>query len=68
MKKISVVEWITLVLIVIGAINWGLIGLFNYNIVETIFQTGSLITRTIYLLIGLAGVYELIILVFPPQK
>ena len=51
---------LALVLIVIGAINWGLIGFFGFNLVEAIFGTstaGIVAQRIIYALVGLAGVY-----------
>lgn len=53
----KVVDTIALVLIIIGALNWGLIGLFNFNLVDTIFGTMSVISRIIYTLVGVAGVW-----------
>ena len=47
---------IILTLVIIGGINWGLIGLFNYNLVDSIFGTMSLISRVIYTLVGVAAV------------
>ena len=52
--------YFALVLMVIGAINWGLIGLFGFNLVTWIFgvsSAGIAITRIIYFLVGLAGIY-----------
>lgn len=51
---------IILLLVIIGGINWGLIGLFNFNLVSTLFS-GSLtfIARLIYTLVGLAAVYSI---------
>lgn len=52
--------YLALILMVIGAINWGLIGLFGFNLVTAIFGTstaGIAISRIIYILVGLAGVY-----------
>lgn len=46
-----------LILMIIGAINWGLIGLFEFNLVDAIFGDMSLISRIIYILVGLAGLY-----------
>lgn len=46
-----------LILMIIGAINWGLIGLFEFNLVDAIFGDMSLISRIIYALVGLAGLY-----------
>ncbi|AYK16434.1 MAG: DUF378 domain-containing protein [Methanosarcina flavescens] len=45
------------VLTIIGAINWGFVGLLNFDLVAAIFGKKSFITRLIYTLVGLAGVY-----------
>ncbi|MCT8977977.1 DUF378 domain-containing protein [Clostridium sp. CX1] len=50
---------IALILVVIGAINWGLIGFFNFNLVDSIFGTMSAFSRIIYALVGIAGLYAL---------
>ena len=47
------------ILIIIGAINWGFVGFFNFDLVTTIFQAGSTLTTLVYDIIGLAGVYAL---------
>ncbi len=53
----KIIDKIALLLIVIGAINWGLIGLFNFNLVDTIFGTASLISKIIYVLVGISGLW-----------
>lgn len=53
----KIVDKIALVLIIIGAINWGLIGIFNFNLVDSIFGTMSVISRIIYGLVGLSGLW-----------
>lgn len=53
----KVIDTIALVLIIIGAINWGLIGLFKFNLVDTIFGTMSLLSRIIYTLVGISGLW-----------
>ena len=45
-------------LIVIGALNWGLVGLFGFNLVGMLFGEATAITRLIYTVVGLAGIYE----------
>lgn len=59
---------IILLLVIIGGINWGLIGLFNFNLVSTIFS-GSLtfIARIIYALVGVAALYSITFL-FEDQR
>jgi len=54
--------WIALILMIVGAINWGLIGLFKFNLVEKIFGRGK-ITRLIYTLVGISGLYTLALLI-----
>ena len=53
----KVVDTIALVLIIIGAINWGLIGFFNFNLVDAIFGSMSVISRIIYALVGVSGLW-----------
>ena len=53
----KIVDKIALVLIIIGAINWGLIGIFNFNLVDAIFGTMSVISRIIYGLVGVSGLW-----------
>lgn len=58
----KLVDTIALVLIIIGAINWGLIGIFEFNLVDTIFGTMSLFSRIIYTLVGISGLWGIKIL------
>ncbi|APR76573.1 DUF378 domain-containing protein [Minicystis rosea] len=58
-RDLSTLDWIAVALSVIGAINWGLVGLFNFNVVSAIFGQMSTLTRIIYVLVGLAGLYLL---------
>lgn len=62
MNKLSVLDWIALILIVVGGINWGLVGAFNFNLVAGIFGTMSAVARIVYVLVGLAAIYTLIII------
>ncbi len=52
----------TLVLGIIGCINWGLVGLFNFNLVEYLLGDGALITRIVYVLVMLSGLVNIGIL------
>lgn len=53
------IDTIALILVIIGAINWGLIGLFKFNLVDTIFGTMSALSRIIYTLVGLSGLWSI---------
>ena len=55
----KVLDAIALILIVIGALNWELIGFFNYNLIGSLFGFTSMFSRIIYGLVGLAGIYAI---------
>ena len=52
-------DYTALTLVIVGAVNWGLIGFFNFNLVALIFGSMSWISRIIYALVGLSGLYLL---------
>lgn len=49
----------SLVISIIGCINWGLVGLFNFNLVEYLFGDGSLLTKIVYVLVMLSGLIDI---------
>lgn len=51
---------ISLILVIVGGLNWGLVGLFDVNLVSALFGAGSMLTRIVYILVGLAAVWQLI--------
>ena len=55
----KVIDTIALVLIIIGAIKWGLVGIFNFNLVDAIFGAMSVISRIIYILVGISGLWAI---------
>ena len=57
-----IIQKITLGLIIIGAINWGLIGLFDFNLVSSLFGIDSMLTKIIYILVGISGVIDISLL------
>ena len=50
---------VALVITIIGAINWGLIGIFDFNLVDAIFGTASVLSRIIYTLVGITGLINI---------
>ncbi len=54
----NAVDVIALILVIIGAINWGLMGLFGLNVVEAVLGTG-MVTKIVYILVGLAGLWSI---------
>ena len=57
--KMSGMDWAVWILLFIGGLNWGLVGAFNYNLVDSIFGVDSAIGRVIYVLVGLAALWSL---------
>ena len=58
MNKLSGLDWLALILLIIGGLNWGLVGLLQTNLVESIFGMGTL-TKIIYDLVGLSALYTI---------
>ena len=57
-----ILQKIALVITIIGAINWGLIGLFDFNLVATLFESAEIIEKFIYILVGISGLINIGIL------
>lgn len=57
--RMKALEWIPMLLLIIGGINWGLVGLFNVDLVATLFGDGSALSRIIYALVGLSALYSI---------
>lgn len=55
--KNNILYLITVILLIIGGLNWGLIGLFQFNLVETLFGFSPVIARLIYIVVGLSAIY-----------
>ena len=53
----KVIEWIAMVLVIVGAINWGLVGIANYNLVETLLGSWPVVLNIVYDLVGLSGLW-----------
>ena len=57
-----ILQRIALIVTIIGAINWGLIGLFDFNLVATLFESIPIIEKIIYILVGICGLINIGIL------
>lgn len=60
--RLNGIDWVALILTIIGALNWGLVGLFGFNLVAAIFG-GTFLEPLIYILVGLAGLWLIYLLV-----
>lgn len=56
MKALNIV---TLILVIVGGLNWGLVGVANFDLVATLFGAGSVLSRIVYTLVGLSAVWQL---------
>lgn len=57
----NIVQKSCLFFTIVGAINWGLIGLFNFDLVATLFGPMSVVSRVIYTIVGIAGLVNIIL-------
>ena len=55
--KLNVIDWIAMILVIVGGLNWGLIGLADFDLVATLFGAMSVLSRVVYVLVGLSAVY-----------
>lgn len=55
--KMNLLDKVAVLLLIIGGFNWGLVGWFNYNLVDSLFGTGSALSRVIYAIVGVASLY-----------
>jgi len=59
----KVIDWIGLILLMIGGLNWGLVGVFNFDLVAWLFGAMSMASKVVYSLVGLAALWEIVYLV-----
>lgn len=59
MVQKTTLDWIALVLVIVGGLNWGLYGLFGFDLVAAILGEFSMLSRIIYTLVGVSAVYTI---------
>jgi hypothetical protein len=57
MNKLNAFDWLAVVLVIVGGLNWGLVGILKFDLVATIFGDMSALSRIVYALVGVAAVY-----------
>ena len=57
MKNLNAVDYIALVLVIVGGLNWGLVGILKFDLVAALFGDMSALSRIVYALVGLSAVY-----------
>ena len=61
MKNLNALDWIALILVIVGGLNWGLVGIFGFDLVAWIFASIYVVARIVYVLVALAAIYIIII-------
>jgi uncharacterized protein len=51
---------LTLLLVIVGGLNWGLVGLFDFDLVAAIFGNGSVLARLVYILVGASAIWQIV--------
>ncbi|HOX61081.1 MAG TPA: DUF378 domain-containing protein [Candidatus Magasanikbacteria bacterium] len=59
MNKLKILDWVAFVLVVVGGLNWALVGVLKFDLVATIFGDMSVLSRVVYTLVGLSALYML---------
>lgn len=62
MKSIDI---LTRILVIVGGLNWGLVGAANFDLVATLFGAGSVLAKVVYVLVGISAVIQLLLLASP---
>ncbi|MFH1161970.1 MAG: DUF378 domain-containing protein [Candidatus Jorgensenbacteria bacterium] len=57
MNKLTTIDWVALVLVIIGGVNWGLVGALDFDLVAAIFGVMSAVSRLVYVLVGISAIY-----------
>jgi len=61
-SKWKIIDILAYILLLVGALNWGLVGLFGFDLVASLFGPMTLFSRMVYALVGLAAVYDILTL------
>lgn len=51
---------VSIILLIVGGLNWGLVGLFRFDLVAALFGTDSALSRVVYVLVGIAALYGIV--------
>lgn len=66
-RPFNALDYIALVLLVVGGLNWGLVGLLQFDLVAALFGPMSLLSRAVYVLVGLAALWGIVLMLRRPR-
>ncbi len=55
--RLNFMDWLSMILVIVGAVNWGLVGLFKFNLVNALFGGIPVLESAVYVIVGLAGLW-----------
>lgn len=58
-RRMSALDWIAMLLLIVGGVNWGLVGLFDFDLVAFLFGAMTGLSRVVYALVGLSALYAI---------
>lgn len=61
----NVIDWIASILVIMGGLNWGLMGVFKFNFVDWVFGTMSVVSRIVYIVVAVAALWMIFRLIVP---
>jgi len=61
MDKLSALDWSVIILLIVGGLNWGLVGIFRFDLVAAIFGNMSALSRIVYAIVGISAIYVAVI-------
>jgi len=57
--KLNAIDWTAMVLMIVGGLNWGMVGMFDFNLVAALFGSQTPLSRLVYVVVGLASLYAI---------
>lgn len=66
--RLNVIDWVSLILVIVGALNWLLVGLFDFNVVNALFGSVPVLESIVYVIVGLAGLWMIYFLAYEAQR
>jgi uncharacterized protein len=67
-RKMKTIDVITRILLIVGGLNWGLVGAAKFDLVATLFGAGSMLSNIVYILVGVSALVQLVLLFAKPQQ
>ncbi|RYY96327.1 MAG: DUF378 domain-containing protein [Comamonadaceae bacterium] len=64
----NILDWLAIVLLIVGGLNWGLVGLFDVDLVAMLFGQGTTVARAVYILVGLAAIWGFALMRLSPAN